>query len=515
MKYAPESRTSVDKPLGHVDLVENLPSQNVPHFYAPRTPQEAALDRSINMKLDLIVLPLLAFNFMEQLCGIDKTNIGNAATTKFARDAHLQINDISNAVSLLSVTFVTLQPLSTIIGRRVGVKYWISFMMIAWGSLCMAHAGIKNRQTLIALRLLLGAAEAGFVPSVFFYLSTWYPKYHLGFRLGLFAGMYSIAGAFSGLIAYGVFQIHSSKYKSWQLLVSLCAEGGITIFAPLIIFLALPLKQNTAWFLTQTEREHSLRRMDIDVMKNFEVDEDGNAIKETRMISMRDIRDALTDWKKLLTVVFNILATLPVSAFGTFLPLIVKGMGYSGVKANLMSVSPFVVGAFGLFVFVYSSDHFHERSLHTVTSMALALIGLIVMYTSSDPHLRYGFTHVCLAGAFSAGPLIVGWLANNTPLLGPRSLIIRINGYSNIAGVIAGQLFKAQYAPSYGYPLKITMILIGVGMLGFVGIRTAYMYENHRRSKQIASWDEEQRRVEDRGENGRRGDQRWTFMFTY
>jgi hypothetical protein len=94
-------------------------------------------------------------------------------------------------------------------------------------------------------------------------------------------------------------------------------------------------------------------------------------------------------------------------------------------------------------------------------------------------------------------------------------LIIRINGYSNIAGVIAGQLFKAQYAPSYGYPLKITMILIGVGMLGFVGIRTAYMYENHRRSKQIASWDEEQRRAEEGGENGRRGDQRWTFMFTY
>jgi hypothetical protein len=66
--------------------------------------------------------------------------------------------------------------------------------------------------------------------------------------------------------------------------------------------------------------------MNIDVMKNFEVDEDGNAIKETRMISMGDIRDVLTDWKKLFTVVFNILATLPVSAFGTFLPLIVKGM---------------------------------------------------------------------------------------------------------------------------------------------------------------------------------------------
>ena len=64
LKYASESRTSVDKPVGDVDLVENVPNQHIPHFYAPRTPQEAALDRSINMKLDFIVLPLLAFNFM-------------------------------------------------------------------------------------------------------------------------------------------------------------------------------------------------------------------------------------------------------------------------------------------------------------------------------------------------------------------------------------------------------------------------------------------------------------------
>jgi hypothetical protein len=82
---------------------------------------------------------------------------------------------------------------------------------------------------------------------------------------------------------------------------------------------------NHSSVLTQAEREYSLHRMDSDVMKNFEVDEDGNAIKDTRMISMRDVRDVLIDWKKLLTVVFNILATLPVSAFGTFLPLVIKG----------------------------------------------------------------------------------------------------------------------------------------------------------------------------------------------
>lgn len=147
--------------------------------------------------------------------------------------------------------------------------------------------------------------------------------------------------------------------------------------------------------------------------------------------------------------------------------------------------------------------------------MLLALIGLIVMYTSHDPKVRYASTHICLAGAFSAGPLIVGWLANNTPLLGPRSLIIGTNGYSNIAGVIAGQLFKAEYAPSYGFPLKVTMILVIVGMLGFLSMRGIYMYTNSWRAKKTADWDELQMNTEGCGESGRRGDQRWTFVYSY
>jgi hypothetical protein len=40
-------------------------------------------------------------------------------------------------------------------------------MMVAWGTVCMAHAATKDRGTLIALRLLLGAFEAGFVPTSF------------------------------------------------------------------------------------------------------------------------------------------------------------------------------------------------------------------------------------------------------------------------------------------------------------------------------------------------------------
>lgn len=200
------------------------------------------------------------------------------------------------------------------------------------------------------------------------------------------------------------------------------------------------------------------------------------AHNKTGQVTRRDVLDALTDWKKLVTIICNIFATLPVAAFSTFMPLIVKGMGYSGLDASLMSVSPFVCGTCGLLLFVWMSDRLKERSLITSGSMLLAVVGLIVMYTSKSPKLRYGFVHVCLAGAFTAGPLIVAWLSGNCPekvsnswseismrvwlivLQAKRSVIIGLNGYSNIAGVIAGQLYKQKYAPGCMYTSKYDLL---------------------------------------------------------
>jgi hypothetical protein len=59
------------------------------------------------------------------------------------------------------------------------------------------------------------------------------------------------------------------------------------------------------------------------------------------------------------------------------------------------------------------------------------------------------------------------------------------------------------------------MILVSVGMLGFLAIRGIYMYTDHWRARKIADWDELQLRTENCGGNGRRGDQRWTFVYGY
>lgn len=85
--------------------------------------------------------------------------------------------------------------------------------------------------------------------------------------------------------------------------------------------------------------------------------------------------------------------------------------------------------------------------MHTVAGMCLGVVGCVVMATSTDNRLRYGFAHVCMAGVFVGGPLLAVWLAGNTPWKGTRSVVMGVNGWSNIAGVIAGQVFKSRYAP--------------------------------------------------------------------
>lgn len=223
-----------------------------------------------------------------------------------------------------------------ILAHRVGVKYFISIQVIIWGSLCMAHAGINGTGTLIALRLLIGAAEAGFTQIGMYFMSTLYPKTMLGFRAGLFAGMYSIAGAFAGLIAYGLLHVNTPSLRGWQ--VVFLVEGGVTVLLGIAAFFLLPRTLSNAWFLSPAERQHAVHRMAVDLAGTQEDADPGR-----ERISRRDIIDTVKNWRKLAIVVCNITTVLPVTAFTTFLPLIVEGMGYEGVRASLMSVPPFVV----------------------------------------------------------------------------------------------------------------------------------------------------------------------------
>ena len=63
---------------------------------------------------------------------------------------------------------------------------------------------VQNYHGLIITRTLFGLTESGFFPAATYLLTTWYCQFEVQTRLSIFFSAASMAGAFSGLLAFAV-----------------------------------------------------------------------------------------------------------------------------------------------------------------------------------------------------------------------------------------------------------------------------------------------------------------------
>lgn len=122
---------------------------------------------------------------------------------------------------------------------------------------------------------------------------------------------------------------------NWQYLFII--EGSLTCFVAILAFFLLPRGPGSAWFLTQQEREFAAERMRRDTAL-FILHEYGKDGMEKDRLSRRDAIEAAKDWKFYGVIFFNICASVPTQAFSIFLPLVLQGLGFASIQANLVSM---------------------------------------------------------------------------------------------------------------------------------------------------------------------------------
>src|SRR5579863_1764384 len=110
----------------------------------------------------LILLYLVAF--------LDRVNIGFAALT-MNRDLHIGAGLFGLAAGMFFLGYFLFEVPSNLMLLRVGARRWITILMIVWGVVSVATAFVDGPGQYIALRFLLGSAEAGFYPGVILYLT--------------------------------------------------------------------------------------------------------------------------------------------------------------------------------------------------------------------------------------------------------------------------------------------------------------------------------------------------------
>lgn len=390
---------------------------------------------------------------------------------------------------------------------------------------------------------------AGFYPVTVSYLSLFYTRFEFGRRLSLFYGQAAVGGALGGIISWAVFssfpkgsEDHGSegdpdvntKWQSWQVLFML--EGGLTILVALAGYFWLPHNAETAWFLTLDERAYASSRIVADrasqipsiaVTRSHAHDSDpelnpdsdfrdeesrglldsgtsksqnimDSDVTNDRGLTPHDFLSAFASPKIWHILTCNILSAIPVYAFQVFLPLVLAPLTETPNPAlvNLLTAPPYICGAITLYVFASYSDRHRKRIMPILWGLALLIIGLtiVVLLPTSRAWAipRYLALNVLLSGTFIASPLTVAWISGNTPSPGKRALLLGINGWGNLAGVLSALLFKPKYANSgYIIPFWWTLLCVGIAAAGYVLFYRNLRSENEYRRKVLGNWDAE------------------------
>lgn len=74
----------------------------------------------------------------------------------------------------------------------------------AWAICTICLGVVTNFGGLLAVRIFLGIAEGGLFPGVTYYITLWYRRHECGLRMALFFSAATAAGAFGGLLAFGI-----------------------------------------------------------------------------------------------------------------------------------------------------------------------------------------------------------------------------------------------------------------------------------------------------------------------
>ena len=122
---------------------------------APITELEAATMRKITFRL----LPFLMLCYF--IAFVDRVNAGFAAI-EMNKDIGLSAAAFGLGGGLFYITYVLCEVPSNLAMQKVGARLWIARIMISWGLVSGAMAFIVGPYSFYAVRLLLGAAEAGF-----------------------------------------------------------------------------------------------------------------------------------------------------------------------------------------------------------------------------------------------------------------------------------------------------------------------------------------------------------------
>jgi len=355
---------------------------------------------------------------------------------------------------------------------------------------------VQNYHGLLIARIFLGVTEAGLFPGVAYYITLWYCRHEGQLRQALFFSAASIAGAFSGLLAFGIAKMDGvGGLEGWRWIFIL--EGIVTVLVALSAYFLLYDFPETASFLTSEERAWVIHRLKYQGSEGS-----GHMVPETEGFKWSHVREAFTDWQIWVGLWMYWGIVCPLYGIALFLPTIIKELGYTSSKAQLLTVPIYITAAVLTIVVAYYSDRSKiGRAPFIFIPMCAILIGFIMAISASAhggvPGVVYAGVFIATCGIYPAFPGNITWMSNNLAGSYKRSAGMAVHiGIGNLAGAMASNFYRTEDKPKYllGHGLEIGFVTCG--LVAVVVLRSGYVKVNAKRDIKMreaeVGWTEEE-----------------------
>jgi D-galactonate transporter len=320
------------------------------------------LDNPILRKIAWRILPfpllLAVFNYL------DRANIAFAAL-EMNNDLGFGPTVYGFGAGVFFISYCLLEVPSNLIMVRVGVRRWIARIAITWGIIAIATAWIQGETSFYVMRFLLGAAEAGFLPAIMYYLRNWFPGQSRGRLLAIYMSNTAIANIIGGPLAAWLMTSFEGAFglRGWQMLFILEGLPSI-ILGVLALFWMTEQPRDAAW-LSSSEKQWLQQTLDSEV-----------EVQGTRALT--GLKEGLLDIRVLLVTALCFF--LIVGNFGVvfWLPQIIKSLGNLSIsQVGLLTTIPYLLACAAMIAWGAHSDQTGDRKWHLAAGALVGALGLI------------------------------------------------------------------------------------------------------------------------------------------
>jgi len=331
---------------------------------------------------------------------LDRINIGFAALS-MNQELGLSRTMFGLANTIFYVSYVLCEVPSNLLLVRYGAHHWIPRIMVTWGLASAATMFATGPNSLYGLRLLVGIAEAGFLPGVLLYLTFWFPLRWRARATAIFMVAQPVTIAFGSTLSGFILDMHGwLGLSGWRWLFLL--EGLPSVLLGLIAWFYLSPSPAKAGWLSNEEK----------------ADLDAQLSRETPKVEAgRSVWAEMASAPLLLLCLAYFGLVTSLNTIATWTPQVVgEAVSARGsfVMVGLLSALPGLVATVAMPLWSMRSDRRGERLLHYVLPVALTALGWIVVIAVPELTFRMLGLVFATAGAFTA--MAIFWTVPATVL---------------------------------------------------------------------------------------------------